>query len=312
MVAKNKKKERCLFIDEGEVIKKILLGQKFWRKYRPMFFDVRRQKRSLTQVVKTFGIKTIVMEGEAVDSFRKEFVQELVNLRLMGVSVYHSDDFYEIINQRIPIVRLQGNKYLTDGLFSAKISKRYLAGKRIFDLCVVFGLAPIALPLIGLGALGTALTSKGGMFFAQERFGEKGKIFKVYKIRTMKVNDASTYTAINDKRITFLGKFLRLTKIDELPQLYNILKGDMSVFGPRPEMLLYARKTLKENPYYALRHIIKPGVSGWAQIHIPKANSDDNLKKLEYDLFYIKNYSPKLDLQILLKTIKIIFTLNSK
>ena len=127
----------------------------------------------------------------------------------------------------------------------------------------------------------------------------------------MKSNHSGGYTTSNDDRITFAGKFLRLSKIDELPQIYNILKGDMSLIGPRPERPEFVKIYNDENAYFDLRHIIKPGVTGWAQVHLPKATPDDNLKKLEYDLYYIKNYSWLMDIEILLKTVKIVLTMNS-
>ena len=190
--------------------------------------------------------------------------------------------------------------------------KRYKLLKRVFDLCFVFLILPIAIPLILLGILLTKLTSKGDVFFSQKRVGENGKIFKIRKIRTMtSFNNDGGFTQANDNRITTIGKFLRLTKIDELPQLWNILSGDMSVIGPRPERPEYVEQYVGINPFFNLRHMIKPGVSGWAQIHIPKATPEDNLKKLEYDLFYIKRYSWKLDIRVLWETFKIVLTLNS-
>ena len=119
------------------------------------------------------------------------------------------------------------------------------------------------------------------------------------------------FTVANDTRITPIGKILRFTKIDELPQLYNILIGDMSVIGPRPEIPAYVEKYSEQMPFFGLRHMIKPGVSGWAQIHLPKATPEDNLKKLEYDLYYIKRYSIRLDIKVLIETVKIVLTLNS-
>lgn len=148
------------------------------------------------------------------------------------------------------------------------------------------------------------------MFYSQVRVGREGKEFKIYKIRTMENNDGG-FTVKNDSRITPVGKFLRLSKIDELPQFYNILMGDMSLIGPRPEQPKYVEEYSKENPFFNLRHMIRPGVSGWAQIYMPKATPEENLKKLEYDLYYIKKYSWKLDFKILLKTVQIVFTMNS-
>ena len=148
------------------------------------------------------------------------------------------------------------------------------------------------------------------MFYSQIRIGREGKEFKIYKIRTMENNEGG-FTVKNDNRITPVGKFLRLSKIDELPQFYNILMGDMSLIGPRPEQPKYVEEYSKENPFFNLRHMIRPGVSGWAQIHMPKATPEENLKKLEYDLYYIKKYSWKLDVKILFKTIKIVLTADS-
>ena len=127
----------------------------------------------------------------------------------------------------------------------------------------------------------------------------------------MKSKHSGGYTTANDDRVTLVGKFLRISKIDELPQLYNILKGDMSLIGPRPERPEFVELSNQENAYFDLRHIIKPGVTGWAQVNLPKATPEDNLKKLEYDLYYIKNYSPRLDVEILFRTIKVVLTLNS-
>lgn len=127
----------------------------------------------------------------------------------------------------------------------------------------------------------------------------------------MKSKHSGGYTTSNDDRITGIGKFLRLSKIDELPQLYNILKGDMSLIGPRPERPEFVDMYNEENAYFDLRHVIKPGVTGWAQVNLPKATPDDNLKKLEYDLYYIKNYSPKLDIEIIIRTVRVVLTMNS-
>ncbi|MDO4880107.1 MAG: sugar transferase [Capnocytophaga sp.] len=258
------------------------------------------------------NIKLIVIETSTIKEYSEEIITELISLRTKGIRIYQAEEFYEIINQRIPIVRLETKKYLGDDIFSIRMRKRYKLLKRFFDLFVVICLLPFAIPLILLGILLTKLTSKGEMFFSQIRVGENGKIFKIRKIRTMSsFNNDGGFTQANDNRITPVGKFLRLTKIDELPQLWNIFCGDMSVIGPRPERPEYVEEYVQKNPFFNLRHMIKPGVSGWAQIHLPKATPEDNLKKLEYDLFYIKRYSWKLDIKVLWETFKIVLTLNS-
>lgn len=280
--------------------------------YRPILYNTLENKRSITSVIQKLNIKVIIIETSTIREYSEEIILELINLRTQGIQIYQAEEFYEIINERIPIVRLATKKYLGDDIFSIRMRKRYKLLKRVFDLCFVFLILPIAIPLILLGILLTKLTSKGDVFFSQKRVGENGKIFKIRKIRTMtSFNNDGGFTQANDNRITTIGKFLRLTKIDELPQLWNILSGDMSVIGPRPERPEYVEQYVGINPFFNLRHMIKPGVSGWAQIHIPKATPEDNLKKLEYDLFYIKRYSWKLDIRVLWETFKIVLTLNS-
>jgi sugar transferase len=308
----SKKKIPCLFVNIGGILEKLLNGSKMSKIYRPILYNTLENKRSITSVIQKLNIKVIIIETSTIREYSEEIILELINLRTQGIQIYQAEEFYEIINERIPIVRLATKKYLGDDIFSIRMRKRYKLLKRVFDLCFVFLILPIAIPLILLGILLTKLTSKGDVFFSQKRVGENGKIFKIRKIRTMtSFNNDGGFTQANDNRITTIGKFLRLTKIDELPQLWNILSGDMSVIGPRPERPEYVEQYVGINPFFNLRHMIKPGVSGWAQIHIPKATPEDNLKKLEYDLFYIKRYSWKLDIRVLWETFKIVLTLNS-
>lgn len=308
----SKKKIPCLFVNIGAILEKLLNGSKMSKIYRPILYNTLENKRSITSVIQKLNIKVIIIETSTIREYSEEIILELINLRTQGIQIYQAEEFYEIINERIPIVRLATKKYLGDDIFSIRMRKRYKLLKRVFDLCFVFLILPIAIPLILLGILLTKLTSKGDVFFSQKRVGENGKIFKIRKIRTMtSFNNDGGFTQTNDNRITTIGKFLRLTKIDELPQLWNILSGDMSVIGPRPERPEYVEQYVGINPFFNLRHMIKPGVSGWAQIHIPKATPEDNLKKLEYDLFYIKRYSWKLDIRVLWETFKIVLTLNS-
>ena len=308
----SKKKIPCLFVNIGGILEKLLNGSKMSKIYRPILYNTLENKRSITSVIQKLNIKVIIIETSTIREYSEEIILELINLRTQGIQIYQAEEFYEIINERIPIVRLATKKYLGDDIFSIRMRKRYKLLKRVFDLCFVFLILPIAIPLILLGILLTKLTSKGDVFFSQKRVGENGKIFKIRKIRTMtSFNNDGGFTQANDNRITTIGKFLRLTTIDELPQLWNILSGDMSVIGPRPERPEYVEQYIGINPFFNLRHMIKPGVSGWAQIHIPKATPEDNLKKLEYDLFYIKRYSWKLDIRVLWETFKIVLTLNS-
>ncbi|UAY52243.1 sugar transferase [Ferruginibacter albus] len=183
--------------------------------------------------------------------------------------------------------------------------------KRIIDILFSLVLLPLALPIILLACLAMWISSGGPLIFKQKRVGLNGKIFTIYKIRTM-VHCPEGYvdfTRKNDSRITKVGLFLRKLKIDELPQLFNVLKGDMSWIGPRPERVEIVEKYIQANNSYQYRHIIKPGITGLAQVNNPTATPEENLVKLQYDLYYINNYSVKLDFQILAKTINVVTTM---
>lgn len=300
----------CLFINVGGILQKLLEESHISKSYRIIKYDISINKRSITSIIEKLKIGVIVIETSKIKEFPDNIIREIIDLRTKGVIVYEAEEFYEVINKRIPIVKLEAKKYIGDDIFSIKQRIRHRLVKRAFDLAIVFFAFPFALPLTILGIILTLLSSKGGAFFSQERVGRKGKPFKIYKIRTMVINNGG-FTQANDSRITPIGKILRFTKIDELPQLYNVLIGDMSIIGPRPEIPEYVEKCAEQMPFFKLRHMIKPGVTGWAQIHIPKATPEDNIKKLEYDLYYIKRYSLSLDIRIVLQTAKIILTLNS-
>lgn len=300
----------CLFINVGGILQKLLEESHISKSYRIIKYDISINKRNITSIIEKLKIGVIVIETSKIKEFPDDIVREIIDLRTKGVIVYEAEEFYEVINKRIPIVKLEAKKYIGDDIFSIKQRIRHRLVKRAFDLAIVFFAFPFALPLTILGIILTLLSSKGGAFFSQERVGRKGKPFKIYKIRTMVINNGG-FTQANDSRITPIGKILRFTKIDELPQLYNVLIGDMSIIGPRPEIPEYVEKCAEQMPFFKLRHMIKPGVTGWAQIHIPKATPEDNIKKLEYDLYYIKRYSLSLDIRIVLQTAKIILTLNS-
>ncbi|MCJ8152386.1 sugar transferase [Chryseobacterium sp. SSA4.19] len=241
----------------------------------------------------------------------KDVANEIVKARKNGIEVYEAHEFYEIVNRRIPLVRLESNVYLADDIFTIGQKQEKFNIKRLVDITISLLLLPGVIPLVILGFILVKLSSNGNVLFSQERVGKNSKTFTIYKIRTMVSSHNGHFTTNNDARVNRIGKFLRMTKIDELPQLWNILKGDMSLIGPRPERPHFVKISNEENAMFDLRHLIKPGVTGWAQVNLPKATPEDNLEKLEYDLFYIKNYSLLFDILIVFKTIKIVFTLNS-
>ena len=187
----------------------------------------------------------------------------------------------------------------------------YRAVKRFLDVTASFLGLVLLSPLLLAVSILIKIDSRGPVIFRQKRIGRNGKVFEIYKFRSMCVGAEKTgsgvYSGKGDARVTRIGKILRATSIDELPQLLNILKGEMSFVGPRPERPSFVEELEQKMPFYAERHMVKPGLTGWAQINYPYgASVEDARVKLEYDLYYAKNYSPFLDLLILLQTVRVV------
>ena len=187
------------------------------------------------------------------------------------------------------------------------------AVKRVFDLLCTLLLTVVASPLMLLTALAIKLESRGTVFYWQERVGANNQVFQVAKFRSMAVDAEKdgkpVWAAANDARVTRVGQVIRRLRIDELPQLLNVLRGDMSLVGPRPERPFFVDQLTQEIPYYALRHSVKPGVTGWAQVRYQYGSTvEDSQEKLQYDLYYIKNHTLFLDIVILLETIGVVLT----
>jgi sugar transferase (PEP-CTERM system associated) len=237
-------------------------------------------------------------------------LEALIACKLQGVEIEEGGVFFEQMSGRVLLEHLRP---------SWMIFSRGLSGspwvelsKRLFDIGgAIIGLV-LALPLFTIVAGLIKCDSRGPIFFTQQRVGQNGKLFTLIKFRSMRV-DAETitgpvYACENDPRVTRVGKILRTTRLDELPQLLNVIQGEMSFIGPRPERPFFVKQFEKEIPYYSHRLSVKPGITGWAQVNYPYgANTEDAVKKLEYDLYYIKHISLYLELSIILKTLKIIF-----
>ncbi len=307
----SKQYERYLFINISNITEKILKEESFSKSHKSVFFNSESNNKNIFDYINKLNIKTIVIETSNLNHLPEKVTNEIIEAKLKGIKVFEVHEFYERINKRIPLVKLSPDQYLADDVFSIGLEKSDFLLKRIIDLLISILLLPIAVPIIFFGAILVLLNSPGNVFFSQERIGKNSKKFVIYKLRTMAIDHNGDYTQKNDKRLIKAGKFLRMTKIDELPQLFNVLNGSMSLIGPRPEQEKYVEESVAENSYFDLRHLVKPGITGWAQVNLPKATPKDNLKKLEYDLYYIKNYTPFLDIYILTKTVKVILTLNS-
>ena len=236
-------------------------------------------------------------------------VEELLDLRLAGVTIEEATSWLEKISGRIEVEQLNPSWLIfAEGFHFGNF---WRVTSRFFN----FGLAlvgmTISLPLLPLIALAVRLDSPGQVLYRQKRVGLGGSIFYCYKFRTMRqdaeADTGATWATDDDPRITRIGRFLRLTRLDELPQLWCVLKADMNFVGPRPERPEFVEWLSREIPYYGIRHVVRPGITGWAQVQYKYGNTlEDAREKLQYDLFYIKNASIGLDLVVLFQTIKIV------
>src|SRR5580704_2388032 len=236
-------------------------------------------------------------------------VEELLDLRLAGVKVEEAASWLEKISGRIEVEQLYPSWLIFAEGF--RFSAGFMAMRRLLSILVSALLLLVVLPIIPFVILAIKLDSPGPVFYRQKRVGRGGVIFYCYKFRTMRpdaeADTGPTWADNDDPRITRIGKVLRISRLDEIPQVWCVLKGDMAFVGPRPERPEFVEWLTKEIPYYLVRHAVRPGITGWAQIRYKYGNTlEDAKEKLQYDLFYIKNASIGLDLLIMFQTIKIV------
>jgi sugar transferase (PEP-CTERM system associated) len=268
--------------------------------------------KPLLQYVEENDIDEVVI---AVDDRRTKSLptRELIDCKMSGVNVLELVTFFERRAGKIRLDMLNPSwLYLSDDFkIGSGIFRRI--GKRMLDIIVVLILMPLALPVMLCVSLAILIESagSGSVFYNQTRVKQDGEPFKIYKFRSM-VTDAerdgvARWASKNDSRITKVGRFIRKSRFDELPQLFNILKGDMSFVGPRPERPEFVKNLVEKIPYYEERHRVKPGLTGWAQVCYSYADTEeDSIEKLQYDLYYVKNYSVLLDILILLQTAEVV------
>ena len=236
-----------------------------------------------------------------------EWEHFLAECTLSQIPVYHVKQIQESLTGRVRIDRLSENEYgsLLPSFF-------YMNCKRFIDTAAVLVTFPLTLPLMALTAVAIKLDSPGPALFIQDRVGQGNHTFRIYKFRSMgrdSEKDGAMLAQCNDMRITRVGKFIRKTRLDELPQFFNVLKGDMSPIGPRPEQRFFVDQFEKEIPFYIYRHVVKPGITGWAQVvHGYASDADDTRIKIEHDFYYIKHFSLWIDILIAFKTLKTILT----
>lgn len=235
----------------------------------------------------------------------------LVKLFLNGVPTYTLELFHQVYWRKIPLYRLDQIWLFQEGFQIAR-EPVFERVKRVADIIAAALALTLTAPLLLLAALAVRLGDGGPVFFKQRRIGRNHAGFLLYKLRTMRPGadvEGEPYTQVDDKRVTRVGRVLRATRIDELPQLWNVLRGHMSLIGPRAEWDRLVETYEREIPCYHFRHLVKPGITGWAQVNYPYGGStDDTLRKLEYDLYYIRHFSFVLDASIVLKTIHVMIT----
>jgi len=261
----------------------------------------------LGRFVENLGVSEVVL---ALQERRNALpLKDLLRIKTKGVHVNDFSSFIERETGRVDLDTINPSWLIfSDGFSSSRMLSS--ASKRIFDIAASLTVLALTFPIIILFALLVKLDSKGPAFFRQTRVGLYGEPFTVVKLRSMRTDaekDGAKWAEENDPRITRLGRFIRKVRIDELPQTWSVLKGEMSFVGPRPEVPSFVESLEEEIPFYGERHMVKPGITGWAQINYPYgASVEDSRCKLEYDLYYAKNYTPFLDFVILLQTLRVI------
>lgn len=259
----------------------------------------------LERAMRVKANKVVVSLSERRGAFP---LQEVLSCKLSGMEVMDAPEFYERVNKKLMLENITPSWFIFAKGFKIMGLRRFV--KRVLDVVLSLVGILIVAPFLPLVALAIKLDSPGPVLFKQVRVGKGDENFVIYKFRSMRQDAEKDSGAIwakkNDNRITKLGAFLRKSRIDEIPQLFNVLKGDMSLVGPRPERPEFVKDLKKVIPYYSERHFVKPGITGWAQVRYPYgASVEDAIEKLRYDLYYIKNYTLFFDFRIMLDTISV-------
>lgn len=271
-----------------------------------------------SRVVGTSEIIPCLAERKEIDEVvvaithekHKKLISALLEAKLNGIGIFEMQAVYEHITRKLPVSHLGEGWLAYAELHGTEASTYKVRVKRLISLVAAFVLLLITLPITLFTAVAIKFESKGSVFFRQKRLGLNGEVFELVKFRSM-VQDAEKDGAVwageNDSRVTNVGKVIRKLRIDEIPQFWNVLKGEMSLVGPRPERPEFVETLQKTIPFYFIRHVVKPGITGWAQVnYMYGASREAALEKLQYDLYYVKNLSFMLDVQIILKTIRVV------
>lgn len=306
-------KERVVFVGENDYTEDLLESVKKDGQYVfVMSLNNTDMKALGKEILELYNTKKFDVLVDFTDKLLRDpkITEKLLQYKLEGLQYYNYLEFYETYENKLPISHLSPKWFLENTGFEIYHNNFNLKAKRLLDLLFALLIGIFAAPVIVLAAIIVKLESKGPVFFIQERIGEGNKKFNIVKFRSMTTDaekDGPQWASKNDNRVTKFGKIMRATRIDELPQLWNVLRGEMSFVGPRPEREFFIQQLEKEIPYYNLRHTVKPGLTGWAQVMYPYgASVEDAYRKLQYDLYYIKHHSIPFDVKVLLKTVTIV------
>lgn len=306
-------KERVVFVGENDYTEDLLESVKKDGQYVFVTSLNNTDMKTLgKEILELYNTKKFDVLVDFTDKLLRDpkITEKLLQYKLEGLQYYNYLEFYETYENKLPISHLSPKWFLENTGFEIYHNNFNLKAKRLLDLLFALLIGIFAAPVIVLAAIIVKLESKGPIFFIQERIGEENKKFNIVKFRSMTTDaekDGPQWASKNDNRVTKFGKIMRATRIDELPQLWNVLRGEMSFVGPRPEREYFIQQLEKEIPYYNLRHTVKPGLTGWAQVMYPYgASVEDAYRKLQYDLYYIKHHSIPFDVKVLLKTVTIV------
>ena len=314
LVDKSSKRQRWLFVTTSLVsplLQKDLISQHFRGQcsflMEPEGSHKEHSWENLDGVLNEKWSHIVIAEREQLPS---TVLQRLMKAKFESFRIIDLFDFYEEQWRKVPLYHVDNTWFLlNDGfkLFGNPIGLRF---KRLMDIGFASFGALVSMPIMLIVAVMVKLESKGPIIYKQERTGKNGKSFTIFKFRTMSTDaekNGAVWASVNDPRVTRIGNFLRKSRLDELPQFFNIIEGSMSFVGPRPERPEFNTNLATEIDFYDLRHLVHPGLTGWAQVMYPYgASIEDAREKLQYDLYYIKNHSVWLDISIILKTIKIV------
>lgn len=271
-----------------------------------MTFEEAADEELLMTEISALQVNEIVIGSDS--SYQNLPTQSLLECKTQGIKITPYVSYFERENKRVSLEHIYPQWFIFTSGFHYTSFDRFL--KRTID--IIFALAGIiiSLPILLIVTVLIKTTSKGPVFYQQIRIGLNGERFTIKKFRSMSVDaekDGAQWAQSNDSRVTWIGKFIRKTRIDELPQLFNILRGEMSLVGPRPERPVFVEQLSEKIPYYRDRHRVKPGLTGWAQVNYPYGASEDDARmKLAYDLYYMKNFSIALDILTMFKTVRVV------